>query len=232
MGETYGSFIEKCRFMGLNKEQTNEAINAVHELSQTTLLTIDEATEKVLESIAKGDTLMKHEFTDDQINDAKHAAARYMGRDWISRFNVIDIRAVLDVLYALPEPKQDVWQTCLAKNVRKGDRVRWKVSESEDNESYEIVVTVVTNHSNDGGVVLHSKSCSYFFPYDTVVDRIPAPVTHPDPAEHKVILDSSGNSWFWSGKDNEYYSPTFPNAVKHSDGFSDWSPAKVVETNE
>ena len=55
MSETYGSFIEKCRFMGLNKEQTNEAITAVHELSQTTLLTVDEAAEKVLESIAKGD---------------------------------------------------------------------------------------------------------------------------------------------------------------------------------
>ena len=127
---------------------------------------------------------MKHEFTDDQIIEAKNVAAYNTSREWISRFNVVDIRAILE---ALPEPKQDVWQTCPAKNVRKGDRVRWKVSESEDNESYEIVVTVVTNHTNDGGVVLHSKSCSYFFPYDTVVDRIPAPVQHPDPEQHPVI---------------------------------------------
>lgn len=56
MKETYGSFIEKCRAMGLDSHQTNEAIEAVQELYQTTLLTMNEAADRVLESITKGNT--------------------------------------------------------------------------------------------------------------------------------------------------------------------------------
>ena len=178
---------------------------------------------------------MKQEFTDDQIIEAKNVAAYNTSREWISRFNVVDIRAILE---ALPEPEQDVWQTCPAKNVRKGDRVRWKVSESEDNESYEIVVTVVTNHTNDGGVVLHSKSCSYFFPYDTVVDHIPAPVQHPDPVEHPVILvteyDVAGNIMECEPTPFFAHDGVYKNDIyaHRPDDVLSWSPAKVVADDE
>ena len=44
---------------------------------------------------------MQHEYTDEQIFESNKIAARTTGRDWISRFNLRDVRAILD---ALPEP--------------------------------------------------------------------------------------------------------------------------------
>lgn len=177
---------------------------------------------------------MKHEFTDSEITVAADQAV-----DTASYYRTIPIDYLKAFLDALPEPEQDVWQTCPAKNVRKGDRVRWKVSESEDNESYEIVVTVVTNHTNDGGVVLHSKSCSYFFPYGTVVDHIPAPVQHPDPEEHPVIIVSGAYGVVWDKSyayisDGSGYHIAEPNndSVLLPKAITKWGAAKVVACDE
>lgn len=170
---------------------------------------------------------MKHEFTDSEISVAADQAV-----DTASYYRTIPIDYHKAFLDALPEPEQDVWQTCPAKNVRKGDRVRWKVSESEDNESYEIVVSVVTNHTNDGGVVLHSKSCSYFFPYGTVVDRIPAPVTHPVPDFHPVVISSVGDAWVWDDADEHYIEIGGGGHRGPGDFGSGWVSGKVEAVNE
>lgn len=47
---------------------------------------------------------MAHEYTEDQLFEATKNAARTTNRDWISRFNPKDIRAILD---ALPDHQDD-----------------------------------------------------------------------------------------------------------------------------
>jgi hypothetical protein len=141
---------------------------------------------------------------------------------------VVPVAAILSYLPD-PEPVSDEWQQHDVRSVRKGDRVRWTVPGSEDNESYEIVVAAVTN---DDGVVLDSESHSYYFPYGSVVDRIPAPVQHPDPEDHPVIIiyRPNGNgkspvSYAWTGKHYRSFDGQEYFSVRE---ITDWSPAKVV----
>ena len=128
--------------------------------------------------------------------------------------------------------EQDEWEAYDVKAVRKGDRVRWTVPGCEDNESYEIDVVAVTNHTTDGGVVLHSKIGSYFFPYGAVVDRIPAPVTHPDPDFHPVVISSVGDAWVWDDADEHYIEIGGGGHRGPGDFGSGWVSGKVEAANE
>lgn len=142
----------------------------------------------------------------------------------------LEVAPVAAILSYLPDPEPDgEWEQYDVRSVRKGDRVRWTVPGSEDNESYEIVVAAVTN---EDGVVLDSESHSYYFPYGSVVDRIPAPVQHPDPEDHPVIIiyRPNGNgkspvSYAWTGKHYRSFDGQEYFSVRE---ITDWSPAKVV----
>lgn len=130
---------------------------------------------------------MKHGFTDDQIIDAKHAAAHNLSRDWMSRFNVTDIRAFLD---ALPEP-QDDWQDVTdIRQIRRGDMLK--------NETENAVITykyaVKRVDLSDG--IIHFDNDELVFWHDNhTYYRIPAPVQHPDVDEHPVIGHIKFRNW-------------------------------------
>jgi hypothetical protein len=170
---------------------------------------------------------MKHEFTDEQIYTAKHLAASRMNRDWISRFNVKDIRAFLD---ALPEPESDEWQECRFEDVQKGDRVKVvDTHEAGDKTAYEGDVLQV---SKDLVMTAHHPLHSV---YNSKWYRIPAPVQHPDPAEHPAIVVIEADCFkgqdpqvlVWTGGKYENDSWMFD-----EDDITDWlpiDPAKVVE---
>src|SRR5699024_2335048 len=110
-----------------------------------------------------------------------------------------------------------------------GDRIRWTIPGSDDNESYEIVVAAVTR---DEGWVIDSESSSYYFKYGAVVDRIPAPVVHPDTEEHPVIIIRGGDFYdgipmpqdaIWTGTSYESRTHSF-----QPGDITDWEPADIV----
>jgi hypothetical protein len=149
----------------------------------------------------------------------------------------LEVVPVAAILSYLPDPEpDDEWQQHDVRSVRKGDRVRWTVPGSEDNESYEIVVAAVTN---EDGVVLDSESHSYYFPYGAIVDRIPAPVQHPNPEVHDLILlrDSEHGHEepvvaLWHGGEYKYTDDHGTPQYLYPHQITDWSPidpAKVVE---
>lgn len=183
---------------------------------------------------------MKHVYDNLEIMAALTEAARNVGeirilgheRDSWRLREVNDVRAILD---ALPEPATGDWQECRFEEIQKGDRVRWVNPHNEDNESYEIIVHNVGNEER----VLYSKTNSYYFPPGAVLDRIPAPVQHPDPAEHPVLLvhdttrrvSLGGMTGVLQG-DGSYAIYRSTNDIwgyLPPDEITDWSPGKVVE---
>ena len=179
---------------------------------------------------------MKHEFTDDQIIDAKHAAARHMSRDWISRFNVKDIRAFLD---ALPEP-QDEWEQCTIDQIRKGDRFKvegrgWHY----ESTAIHIGVDIVCVNPRTGSFITRDEVDQI---NEITLYRIPAPVVHPDPDNNPVILVREVHGKTYdppvvaivrdSSTQNHPVYVYGDNGSAFPDYITDWSPARVVADDE
>lgn len=155
-------------------------------------------------------------YTDDQINEAI-MLANHTGK--VYAWEAEMYRSVINYL---PDPDNE-WEPSNVTHVRKGDRVRWTVPGCEDNESYEIVVAAVTNQD---GVVLHSETRTYYFPPGSVVDRIPAPVQHPDPEVNEFILDEDGDVWRVNSLGTHYAKHGLNVHPEYFAGF--WTPAKVI----
>src|SRR5690625_1308668 len=163
---------------------------------------------------------MKHEFTDDQIIDAKHAAARHMSRDWISRFNVKDIRACLD---ALPEP-QDEWEQCTIDQIRKGDRFKvegrgWHY----ESTAIHIDVDIVCVNPRTGSFITRDEVDQI---NEITLYRIPAPVQHPDPEEHEFIIIYGGEVLRYDG--HRYYINRVGKPTSLEMIMANWTPVDVV----
>src|SRR5699024_3789765 len=110
--------------------------------------------------------------------EAKNVAAYNTSREWISRFNVVDIRAILE---ALPEPEQDDWQECTFEDIRKGDRVR-AISPNGDLSEFTVKHIDRLLAHGEYDEVAHTTTATFY--------RIPAPVQHPDPDFHPVVISS------------------------------------------
>lgn len=179
---------------------------------------------------------MKHEFTDEQIFESNKIAARTTGRDWISRFNLRDVRAILD---ALPEPdQQDDWQECAFEDIQKGDRVKKVTTKEGTTETLEGTASqrlgkYTKSWANDQDRLIfdNHEFCDQLVRYY----RIPAPVVAPNPAEHPVItikaingepIDAPGNAMFWGGHYRYGYDD-----MTIAEDITDWEPAKVVPKN-
>lgn len=134
----------------------------------------------------------------------------------------------------------DDWQQCRFEDIQKGDRVKrifTKVSGSK------ITKEGVAEHLVDGSI--WSTSCGMrlasnnYVPHETglvTLYRIPAPVTHPDPEEHPVIViyRPNGNgktpvSYAWTG---QHYRSFDGQEYFSANEITDWSPAKVVANND
>lgn len=177
---------------------------------------------------------MKHEFTDEQIFESNKIAARTTGRDWISRFNLRDVRAFLD---ALPEPDpQDDWQECWFNDFHPTDK-RVKavfiggsiIEGTPDRRNSEHVFLV-------DGPVIHSYDDATFY-------RIPEPVQHPDPEVNRVVFVHATAQQRYDSL-QEYPSPVFHfhwsdnkwrgdiSTVLDTEDILEWEPAKVVADND
>lgn len=122
------------------------------------------------------------------------------------------------------DSSQDDWQLCAFEDIQKGDRVKW-VHQEEDREQ---VITGIAHRLayGDEAWVTESNLIIADISVEGQFYRIPAPVVHPDPTEHPVVIDGNGTSWFWSGTGDEYHSPEFPGTYK--DRFTSWTPGEVV----
>ena len=155
---------------------------------------------------------MKHNYSNADIR----RATVFAGLD----VHAADIRLILD---ALPEPTTDDWQECRFEDIRKGDRVKVvDTHEAGDQTVYEGDVVQVSK-----GLVMTAHHQLHSV-YNSKWYRIPAPLQHPDPAEHKYILDVDGDLWIWSKSQGKYVEPeTLVQSAPAE--FDEWSPAKVVE---
>lgn len=157
-----------------------------------------------------------------------------MSRDWISRFNVKDIRAFLD---ALPEPASDDWQDVTdIRQIRRGDMLKNETENALITYKYAVkrvdLSDGIIHFDNDELVFWHNKHTYY---------RLPAPVQHPDPAEHQYILvhraDPKYNRHMFpnvgmtSGK-NGYGVGKIYISAEHILEWEELTPAKVVADDE
>ena len=173
---------------------------------------------------------MRHEYDDEQINDASRTAANYgscgeLHSNYLRRF-----------LDALPEPDpQDDWQQCSWGDISHTDE-RVKAEHTSGT-----IIEGVPDGISDNGVYLVDGNLIPYSP-DAKWYRIPAPVQHPDPEEHPVIANVAVHkpgtnsthrydyaTWdigeyydCWSNE-GKYYGAWRPSAIV------EWSPAKVVE---
>lgn len=133
---------------------------------------------------------------------------------------------------------QDDWQECKFADIRKGDRVK-RVEPLIGDATETIEGTAVTVDENwaltKGGTTLaHSRDIKK---PDLAIYRIP--VTHPDPAEHPVIIvhkalaydftqtPDGGQAMMWNG--DTYENADYEFFCKD---ITDWTPAKVVANND
>ena len=170
-------------------------------------------------------------YTDEQLQAAMLQAGKYESvsisvddsMHYVADYEIDDLRRILDHLPS----QQDEWQECAFDEIRKGDRVR--MAQAGRTTDFHLPVTEAhpTYLVFQGGT-----QCSYFQKANYY--RIPAPVQHPDPEEHPVVINGNGTAWFWSGLGDEYHSPERPGEYK--DRFTNWTPGevvpKVVETND
>lgn len=167
---------------------------------------------------------MKQEFTDDQIIEAKNVAAYNTSREWISRFNVVDIRAILE---ALPEPEQDEWEACAFEDIQKGDRVRL-VQAGRTTDFHLPVIETHPTHL----VLQDNTQCSNF--HKALYYRIPAPVVHPDPLHDLTILvhGAYGNQYkfptAYTSDGSAYNIVGLGDTRILPEDITEWEPAKVV----
>ena len=187
---------------------------------------------------------MKHKFTDTQL---RQAVADYLEDAEVDLsisalgefFWTQQVKSLRKMLDALPEP-DDEWQVCTIDQIRKGDRVRWQDPGMEDTCTYEIIAD--HTEAEDPGWILFSRTESYYFPPGAVVDRIPAPVQHPDPLSDLAILVHGAygrhfeNPTAYISDGGAYNIVGLGDSRIYPHDINEWEPAKVVpkvvETND
>lgn len=143
---------------------------------------------------------------------------------WLSTLNHL-VATGADRKRILKQDTQDGWQECAWGDVLHTDeRVKAEYISGT-------VIEGVPDGISDNGVYLVDGNLIPYSP-DAKWYRIPAPVQHPDPAEHPVIIDEMGEPWFWAGLDDDYHSPTRPSTFRSPSDFTIWTPAKVVADND
>lgn len=165
---------------------------------------------------------MRHDFTRDQINTAILEMPMMERHSGVAEWELNMFSQFLDAL-PNPAPVADEWEECTIDQIRKGDRV--KVVEENLVTEYEHPILEIRATAMFAQLIFACGSVHNLDDYKAFY-RIPAPVQHPDPEEHPVVIDGNGISWFWSGTGSEYHSPERPGEYK--DRFTSWEPAKVV----
>lgn len=172
-------------------------------------------------------------YTDEQLQAAMLQAGKYESvsisvddsMHYVADYEIDDLRRILDHLPS----QQDEWQECAFDEIRKGDRVR--MAQAGRTTDFHLPVTEAhpTYLVFQGGT-----QCSYFQKANYY--RIPAPVQHPDPEKHPVIIVHESNpavydyplEMMWDGG-NCYESPEGALLVKSITRFT---PAKVVPEDD
>lgn len=142
----------------------------------------------------------------------------------------LEVRSLRTLLAHLPEPATDDWQECTFSQVSEHDlkvKVVWDdfSMEGEISAVYEGAIYIA-----DRGVVAIGGDWKKLY-------RIPAPVVHPDPAEHPVIIVHLHNgvketkrAFVWNGE--SYGCLDGPHSFLFPHQITEWSPAKVVADDE
>lgn len=127
---------------------------------------------------------------------------------------------------------ENQWQVCTFEDIRKGDRVK----------TYENGVTTIYDHpvksthqsNSQGRYIAFESGKGAYLSLETNLYRIPAPVQHPDPAEHPVIANvavekpgtNSTHRYDYATWDAEAYYLCWNNDGKYYGG---WEPSTITE---
>lgn len=159
---------------------------------------------------------MQHEYTDDQVNEAIMLANR------TGKVYAWETKMYRDVIKHLPRP-QDDWQNVTdILQVRRGDMLK--------NETENAAITykyAVKRVNLSDGTILFDNDEALFWDDNHTISRIPAPVVHPDPAQHPIIMEQGGKGWVWIAQHEMYYQP-HSTEYRFPEGFPEWSPAQII----
>lgn len=168
-------------------------------------------------------------YTDEQINEA------IMLANQTGRVYSWETEMYRNVIKHLPTPASDEWIECAFEDIQKGDRVRM-VQAGRTTDFHLPVIEAHPTHL----VLQDNTQCSNF--HKAVYYRIPAPVVHPDPKKHPVILvhEASGITRnppvvALSARipETERYRYVFSGyGAQWPSDITEWEPAKVVADDE
>lgn len=148
--------------------------------------------------------------------------------------------------------QQDDWQECAFEEIRKGDRVKkvlvtesGQIHTTEGVANYYLVAGDLrwwfTEKASwkDSGVdqYIARSDEPHGGPVQVTLYRIPAPVQHPDPEQHPVILVKSTKNREHNppepavAKSQGYYS-TINSGLYTPKHITDWEPAKIVPAGD
>lgn len=159
---------------------------------------------------------MKHNYDTDQLKAAHKVAAKKISINELHTTKYLS--AFLD---ALPEPDTDDWKECAWGDILPTDkRVKAEYASGTIIEGVPDEISDDGIYLSDGVFIWYSENAKWY--------RIPAPVQHPDPAEHPVIIDS-GDAWFWNPH-QEMYQQAGAAEYRFPEGFTNWGAAEVITT--
>lgn len=177
------------------------------------------------------------DYTDEQIYAAADIATSKTSPAYKNVGNHF-LRAFLEAL----SDQQENWQECTFEEICTGDQV--KTRRRGVTSVYEHPV-VSTYRSGPLGRYVDLEKGSFHPDSDTTFYRIPAPVVHPHPEEHPIILvhafdgDQMPEGTYASITQNQahdYVYELVPGDGTHPvrtrpDAIDEWEPAKVVPSN-
>lgn len=179
--------------------------------------------------------MTEHELTEEKIAelwDENHPAPTYF--QWVTESGGRAARMMSFARAAYELGKQaandDGFIPCTVDEIRKGDTVE-RTYTSRDGT---IISVVGVAHyrdelgdwcSREGSLLIAAAGTSYTY------RRKPAPVVHPDPEKHPIILDEDGDAWSWIG--SLYQLIGEMDGYRNPEDFDgNWTPAHVVAKEE
>jgi hypothetical protein len=187
-------------------------------------------------------------YSDDQLRDALITATELRERIFIrgtvgadgaygsqhwSEDQINDLHTILHVLDSMTEdssatdvssePSHSPWQRAESiDDIRPGDEIK-----VETPGFIGFYNTPVERVGHDTKVIIFTTGDYFHWDDDFVVSRIPAPIVHPDPTAHPVIMEQGGKGWTWNAQYEMYHQP-HSSEYRFPEGFTEWSPAQIV----
>lgn len=174
--------------------------------------------------------MTEHELTDEKIEELWGASLRLLSWRALSGYDQEGWMTYTRAAYDLGKQaaQDDGFIPCTFEDIQKGDTVERTLTHSDGSAG---TFTGVAESRVDNAWYTQTGRLLASDDYACTYRRKPAPITHPDPEKHPIILDGDGRAWAVTlvGSGRVYQRlPGFEFSLLPEDFGNDWSPAKIV----